>query len=146
MTNAWIYCPHSVSRNEWHYIIRWTCDLSLPERRWIILQFEVLPLRWRHNERDYVSNHRGFDCLPFVQVYQRKHQSSASLAFVMGNSLVTGEFRGTLSAFSNGQRKLIRNSTIQWNFKISCDTWFPEISRMLFSRHVWPQWELIFIV
>ena len=43
-------------------------------------------LLWRHNERDGVSNHQPHDCLPRSIVYadQRKHQSSASLAFVRG--------------------------------------------------------------
>ena len=43
-------------------------------------------LQWRHNERDGVSNHRAHHSL--LTVYsgadQRKHQSSASLAFVRG--------------------------------------------------------------
>ena len=45
-----------------------------------------ITLRWRHNGRDSVSNHQPYDCL--LNVYsdadQRKHQSSASLAFVRG--------------------------------------------------------------
>ena len=40
------------------------------------------PLQWRHNGRDGVSNHQS---QPFIQgADQRKHQSSASLAFVWG--------------------------------------------------------------
>ena len=43
-------------------------------------------LQWRHYERDGVSYHRRLDCLPNVcsGADQRKHQSSASLAFVRG--------------------------------------------------------------
>ena len=45
-------------------------------------------LHWRHNEHDDVSNHQPHDCLAYSTVYsgadQRKHQSSASLAFVPG--------------------------------------------------------------
>ena len=44
-------------------------------------------LQWRHNERDGVSNRQPHDCF-FSTFYsdadQRKHQSSASLAFVRG--------------------------------------------------------------
>ena len=44
------------------------------------------PLQWRHNDYDGVSNHQPHDCL--LNVYSdadhRKHQSSASLAFVRG--------------------------------------------------------------
>ena len=43
-------------------------------------------LQWRHNERDNVSNHQPHDCLlnRYSGADQRKHQSSASLAFVQG--------------------------------------------------------------
>ena len=41
------------------------------------------PLQWRHNGRDGVSNHQPHDCLlNRLFTNQRKHQSSASLAFV----------------------------------------------------------------
>ena len=47
----------------------------------------VLSLQWRHNEHDGVSNHQP--AIVYSAVYsgavQRKHQSSASLAFVRGN-------------------------------------------------------------
>ena len=43
-------------------------------------------LQWRHNEHNVVFNHQPYDCL--LNLYsgtdQRKHQSSASLAFVRG--------------------------------------------------------------
>ena len=42
-------------------------------------------LPWRHNERDGVSNHLRHDCLlNRLFRHQRKHQSSASLAFAWG--------------------------------------------------------------
>ena len=43
-------------------------------------------LQWRHNWRDSVSNHQPHDCL-LNRLFRRrskKHQSSASLAFVRG--------------------------------------------------------------
>ena len=47
---------------------------------------EVVTLQWRHNERYGVSNHQPHDCLltDYSGTDQRKHQSSASLAFVWG--------------------------------------------------------------
>ena len=44
------------------------------------------PLQWRHNECDGASNHLPQDCLlrRLFRCNQRKHQSSASLAFVRG--------------------------------------------------------------
>ena len=46
----------------------------------------TLSLRWRHNGHDGVSNHQPRECLlnRFSGADQRKHQSSASLAFVRG--------------------------------------------------------------
>ena len=43
-------------------------------------------LQWRHNERDGVSNHQPHDCLinPLFRHRSRKHQNSASLAYVRG--------------------------------------------------------------
>ena len=44
--------------------------------------FEIhMALQWCHNERRGVSNHQSHDCL---LKDERKHQSSASLAFVRG--------------------------------------------------------------
>ena len=53
----------------------------------VITLYFILALQWRRNERDGVSNHRRLDCLPnsFCSgADQRKHQISASLAFVRG--------------------------------------------------------------
>ena len=46
----------------------------------------VTALQWRHNEHNGVSNHRRLECLlnRLSDADQRKHQSSASLAFVRG--------------------------------------------------------------
>ena len=46
----------------------------------------LIPLQWRHNERDGVSNHQPHNCLlnRYSGADQRKQQSSASLAFVRG--------------------------------------------------------------
>ena len=43
-------------------------------------------LQWRQNGRDSVSNHQPHDCFStvYLDTDQRKHQSSASLAFVRG--------------------------------------------------------------
>ena len=46
----------------------------------------ISALQWRHNGHDGVSNHQPSVCLlrVFIRADQRKHQSSASLAFVWG--------------------------------------------------------------
>ena len=45
---------------------------------------KCLPLQWRHNGRDGISNHQPRDCLLNRLFLKKKHQSSASLAFVRG--------------------------------------------------------------
>ena len=51
-----------------------------------LFSFWIKTLQWRHNGRDSVSNHQP--AIVYFNVYsdadQRKHQSSASLAFVRG--------------------------------------------------------------
>ena len=55
------------------------------------------PLKWRHNECDSVSNHQPLTIV-YSTVYsgadQRKHQSSASLAFMRGIHHTRGQKRG----------------------------------------------------
>ena len=59
-----------------------TCQWNIKKKH----VFVVITLQWRHNGRYGVSNHQPNDCL--LKIYsvadQRKHQSSASLAFVWG--------------------------------------------------------------
>ena len=56
-----------------------------PQSLWL-LHWHWDPLQWRHNGRDGVSNHQRLDFYSIVcsGADQRKHQSSASLAFVRG--------------------------------------------------------------
>ena len=69
-----------------HYLNKW-CPRLLTHvwvtRPWWLRN---LTLRWRHNERDGVSNHQPHVCCSTVYTGadQRKHQSPASLAFVRG--------------------------------------------------------------
>ena len=72
---------HSSGRAEWilwkQVEIFWSETLVAVDR---------LPLQWRHNGHDSISNHQPHDCLlnRYSDADQRKHQSSASLAFVRG--------------------------------------------------------------
>ena len=64
--------------------ITWTLwRLKSPTTR---MFFRSTAVRWRHNERDGISNHQARDCLlnHYSDADQRRHQSSASLAFVRG--------------------------------------------------------------
>ena len=72
-----------------------------------------LASEWRHNERHGVSYHRCLDCLRnpvCLCINQRKHQSSASLAFVRGihrwsvNSPHKGPITWKMFPFDHGIR------------------------------------------
>ena len=55
---------------------------------------EHLPLRWRHNGRDGVSNHQPHDCLldSLFGLRSKKTSTSRVTGLCVGNSPVTGEF------------------------------------------------------
>ena len=53
-----------------------------------------LPLQWRHNERDGVSNHQPHDCL-LNRLFRRRWKKTSKFrvaGLCVGNSPVTGEF------------------------------------------------------
>ena len=61
----------------------WGCCCGTPWKVNMMWISTRLALRWRHNERDGISNHRCLDCLLY-RLFRRssqKYQSSASLAF-----------------------------------------------------------------
>ena len=69
---------------------------------WSLIGHDCRSLEWRHNEHDEVPNHQPYDCLLnswFGGEDQRKHQSSASLAFVRGihRSLVNSPHKGPVT-------------------------------------------------
>ena len=63
-------------------------QLKFNGHSFLMVQLTTAPLQWLHNEHDGVSNHQPHHCLPKClfgrRKHQRKHQSSASLAFVRG--------------------------------------------------------------
>ena len=55
---------------------------------------QLYPLRWRHNERDGISNHQPRDCL-LNRLFRRRSKKTSKLRVIglcEGNSPVTGEF------------------------------------------------------
>ena len=68
-----------------------------------------LPLLWRHNGRDCVSNHQPHDCL-FNHLFRRKSKKRSTLratGLCVGNSPVTDEFPAQM--VSNAE-----NGSIWW--------------------------------
>ena len=66
---------------------------GISRRSWFQMRENLFPLQWRHNERDGISNHPTHDCLltGYSGADQRKHDSSASLAFVWGIHRTKGQ-------------------------------------------------------
>ena len=95
----WFYYNGALETNHvWFLVVcthknitKHTIIFFMPYRRLMNPIFDLMedqsdPLGWRHNERDCVSNHQPHDCYSTVYsiVDQRKHQISASLAFLRG--------------------------------------------------------------
>ena len=62
--------------------------------------FEVWALRWRHNERDSVSNHQPRDCL-LNCLFRRRSKKTSKLrvtGLCVGNSPGTGEFPAQMAS------------------------------------------------
>ena len=60
------------------------------------------PLRWRHNERDGVSNHQPNDCLR-NHIFRRRSKKTLKLSVTglcAGNSPVTGEFPAQMASIA----------------------------------------------
>ena len=57
-------------------------------------EYGQVPLQWRHNERNFVSNHQPRDCL-LNSLFSRRSKKTSKLSVTWlyaGNSPVTGEF------------------------------------------------------
>ena len=69
-------------------------QLVMNQRTFYSAERLVKPIRWRHNDRDGVSNHRRLDCLP-DRLSRRRSKKTSKLrvtGLCEGNSPVTDEF------------------------------------------------------
>ena len=83
---------------------------SLVKITWIIMNIYIyismakiwpdMPLQWRHNGRDGVSNHQPHDCL-LNRLFRRRSKKTSKLrvsGLCAGNSPVTGEFPAQMAS------------------------------------------------
>ena len=71
-------------------------------------------LRWRHNERDSVSNHQPHDCL-LSRLFRRRSKKTSKLrvtGLCVGNSPGTGEFPAQMASYAE-------NVSIWWRHHVS---------------------------
>ena len=70
--------------------------------RHVTLWVRCLPLQWRHNGRDGVSNHQPYNCL-LDHLFRRRSKKTSKLrvtGLCEGNSPVTGEFPAQMTSNS----------------------------------------------
>ena len=83
-----------------------------------------LPLRWRHNGRNSVSNHQPHDCLLKRLFRHRSKKTSKLHAICAGNSSVPGEFPAQMA--SNAEKMFpFYDVTMLWGFWLeSLPDWY----------------------
>ena len=82
-----------------------------------------IPLRWRHNGRDSVSNHQPHHCL-LNRLFRRRSKKTSKLrvtGLCVGNSPGTGEFPAQMA--SNAE-----NVSIWWRHHDECDSRVQKLS------------------
>ena len=79
------------------------CVKAVMEREWNIGQSsDAFTLRWRHNDRDGVSNHQPHDCL-LNRLFRRRSKKTSKLrvtGLCAGNSPGTGEFPAQMASYA----------------------------------------------
>ena len=106
-----------------HLFLKTNNDLSLCDYRlslhscWFI---DHIPLQWRHNECDGISDHQPHDCLLkcLFRCRSKKTSKLCTTGLCEGNSLVSGEF--TAQRASNTE-----NVSIWWHHHEHVYAWYP---------------------
>ena len=102
------------------FIIRGSCKIS-QRRLWCYDCWITSTLRWRHNERDSVSNHQPHDCI-LNRLFRRRSKKTSKLrvtGLCAGNSPGTGVFPAQMA--SNAENVSIwwrHHETKNWKKKI----------------------------
>ena len=115
-------CPSSRMRNEIMYVLPrpTTCALTR-------VLFWSLPLQWRQNGHDSVSNHQPHDCL-LNRLFRLRSKKTSKLrvtGLCAGNSPGTGEFPAQMASYAE-------NVSIWWRHHA------PEYSRQRRSEEPIP--------
>ena len=97
----------------------------------------MLPLQWRHNERDGVSNHQPHDCL-LDRLFRRRSEKTSKLRITdlcAGNSPVTGEL--TAQRASNAE-----HVSIWWRHHAMMELWHGSVFCINYSL----RFDVVFVV
>ena len=87
----------------------------------------LMTLRWRHNERDSVSNHQPHDCL-LNRLFRRRSKKTSKLrvtGLCVGNSPGTGEFSAQMASYAENVSIWWRHhGDFYWRFRLcSANSW-----------------------
>ena len=77
----------------------------------MVILFPALPLLWRHNGPDSVSNHQPHDCL-LNRLFRRRSKKTSKLrvtGLCAGNSPGTGEFPAQMASYAENVSNWWRN-------------------------------------
>ena len=86
-------CHQATSR----YLSQW-CRQATCHKLITWASFDPLPLQWRNNRRDSVSNHQPHDC-PLNRLFRRRSKLSVT-SLCAGNSPGTGEFPAQMASYT----------------------------------------------
>ena len=92
-----VYC-----RQTGHKYIYFNSEWTGQYVKYILFVDGLFSLRWRHNERDSVSNHQPHDCL-LNRLFGRRSKKTSKLrvtGLCAGNSPGTGEFPAQMASYA----------------------------------------------
>ena len=136
---------HTLPRAQIYELMFWKCPLDL----WQV------PLKWRHNERDGISNHQPHDCL-LNRLFRRRSKKISKLrvtGLCEGNSPVTGEFPAQRASnaeivsiwWRHHVAMTVSRVKVKWTHTgCSGDTWIPcsrrlrNIRKISNQTRIWP--------
>ena len=98
-----------------------------------------VPLRWRHNGHDSVSNHQPHGCL-LNRLFRCRSKKTSKLrvtGLCVGNSPGTGEFPAQMASDAE-------NVSIWWRHHVMGPTWGPSGSDRTQVGSMLVQWTLVF--
>ena len=100
-------------------------------------------LRWRHNERDSVSNHQPHDCL-LNRLFRRRSKQTSKLrvtGLCVGNLPGTGEFPAQMASYTENVSIWWRHHGMRQVIRITSAVLFITIVHSLYCDHYYKSQE-----
>ena len=107
-----------------------TLFIALHPRHPACMCYIGIPLRWRHNGRDSVSNHQPHDCL-LNRLFRRRSTKTSKLrvtSLCAGNSPVTGEYPAQMASDTE-------NVSIRWRHHVNPDCTLSDVMNLPINNY-----------